>query len=598
MEQSFQELMSKIISRIYYRDSQKNSRIILGAYFSQPASQYRSLTLEKLASLPELNKKLTRERSRQILSKFQTIDLKKEVELLEYSQFDSPDMQIRQREIRELRAIVQSIVDEIDTFTLPIFSWRVQNRLVRKGLISNDTFLHVIVDVAEAFSIAPNFFVADYNGSRIILPKDGSVKEFTSDIVSYAGALATHMGGCSTFDSLFYQDLIKSKFPKSILSLDSEVAKKYLNDLFKSERTLMLLEDGNSFAFSGRDERLSGPLCEIFHIYKNPIEKEVLISAVTNAIRFRFMGEANSKKREEKLNILGGAANSFDEYCLRIGLLEEVESGARVAGPELLKMLKNHSPSSVYKSQAKIVRAIQEKGRPVESMEFGELKSKLKIPSSHSAIIHTYPNLFLRLGKKRRNYEYELLDGVYQDNINKALESESIKPEKILKKIASIKDDLLKDEDQITVSKYRVEQSLLRQFLFEKSSKKFLSDGLAASKCMLCNRLFPSFMLIAAHVKKRSACERAERLDVENIAMLQCASCDKIFENGYVYIDDSGHVRANDTKSITEDLDLVIQRLDGNKTDYFNGSEERLSYIRQHRRLVIPPFLEGFKSRA
>jgi hypothetical protein len=585
MDRSFQELMSTLISRIYHRDSQRNSRIILDAYFSQRASQYRSLTLEKLASLPELDQKLSRERSRQILSKFQRSDLKKKVDLLGYSPSDSSKITSSQQEIEDLRTIVQAIVDEIETFTLPIFSWRVQNRLVRKGLISSDTFLHVIIGVAESFSISHNFFIDDYNGSRIVLPKDANAKELTTDIVSYAGRVATHLGGCCSFDALLYPDLIRAKYPKSILSLDKTIARKYINDLFRSENTLMLLEDGSSFAFIGRDERLSRPLCEIFYIYNNPIDKDVLMSAVINAIRVKFMGETNSNKREEKLSLLAGAANSFDEYCLRTGLIEESGSGARIAGPELLKKLADHSPGIVYVTQGKIVDAIRKNGQPVESMDLGKIKSKLKIPSSHNAIIHTYPNLYFRRGTKRRNYKYEPLDGAYQNKISSLINREINKAEKILKKIMSMKDDLLKSEDQITVAKYRIEQYYLREFLFENNNNISLDDGTSASKCMLCNRLFPSFMLVAAHVKKRSKCEREERLDVENIAMLQCTSCDKIFENGYVYIDDGGNVRVNDTKATTEDLDLVIQRVDGNKCDYFDGSVNRLSYIRDHRRL-------------
>lgn len=82
--------------------------------------------------------------------------------------------------------------------------------------------------------------------------------------------------------------------------------------------------------------------------------------------------------------------------------------------------------------------------------------------------------------------------------------------------------------------KYRAEQSLLRELLMLLSPKAKISSSLFASRCQICNKYYPAQFLVAAHVKPRSKCNLEEKADLENIAMLQCKSCDALYENGYI----------------------------------------------------------------
>ncbi|WP_373272474.1 hypothetical protein, partial [Vibrio parahaemolyticus] len=86
----------------------------------------------------------------------------------------------------------------------------------------------------------------------------------------------------------------------------------------------------------------------------------------------------------------------------------------------------------------------------------------------------------------------------------------------------------------------------------------------------MCNKHYPKDLLIAAHVKKRSLCNDNEKLDIKNIAMLQCASCDKLFENGYIYLSDMGTIVINEYAPVTQDLSKELSQLSNNCCDYYD----------------------------
>lgn len=92
--------------------------------------------------------------------------------------------------------------------------------------------------------------------------------------------------------------------------------------------------------------------------------------------------------------------------------------------------------------------------------------------------------------------------------------------------------------DMFGTSIIRKEQGALRKWLFSKKSKE---------KCGLCEREFAIEFLVAAHIKKRSACSLEERLDFENVAMPLCKfGCDELFEKAYVVVK-NGIVSAGDS---------------------------------------------------
>ena len=126
------------------------------------------------------------------------------------------------------------------------------------------------------------------------------------------------------------------------------------------------------------------------------------------------------------------------------------------------------------------------------------------------------------------------------------------------------------DLDVDSISKARKEQAFLRAFH---------ANGRLNSQCVLCGEEYPLEFLVAAHIKKRSECSNAEKLDFENIAALMCkAGCDDLFERGYVYVS-NGEVFKNTKRKTTTALDSVISRIVGNTVSNWHGSK---AYYKHH----------------
>jgi hypothetical protein len=123
-------------------------------------------------------------------------------------------------------------------------------------------------------------------------------------------------------------------------------------------------------------------------------------------------------------------------------------------------------------------------------------------------------------------------------------------------------------------AKYRKEQGALR---------KLLVSGAGQAECALCGRPFPVEFLIAAHIKARKVAPPLERQDLENIAMLACSfGCDRLFELGYVTVDDRGVVL---TASTGGPLDLHLRLLEGKRSGAF--TDRSAKYFRWHRKNVF-----------
>ena len=100
--------------------------------------------------------------------------------------------------------------------------------------------------------------------------------------------------------------------------------------------------------------------------------------------------------------------------------------------------------------------------------------------------------------------------------------------------------------------------------------------------CGICRKSLPSIMLIAAHVKPRAKCTHEERADIDNIAMLQCVTCDALFENGLITIQYDGTVVVSRLETVTQDLNEIYSVVEGSITSYVNGNNNRLSYLKYH----------------
>lgn len=77
----------------------------------------------------------------------------------------------------------------------------------------------------------------------------------------------------------------------------------------------------------------------------------------------------------------------------------------------------------------------------------------------------------------------------------------------------------------------RAEQSFLRKSLFPGDT----------AHCAICTREFPVRFLVAAHIKRRSACTDDEKRDYANVVMPNCTfGCDTLFGRGLIAVNDNG----------------------------------------------------------
>ena len=116
--------------------------------------------------------------------------------------------------------------------------------------------------------------------------------------------------------------------------------------------------------------------------------------------------------------------------------------------------------------------------------------------------------------------------------------------------------------------------------------RQLVGDATEA-ECVLCRRVFPIDLLVAAHIKKRSVCTDDEKRDLASVAMLACRmGCDQLFEYGYVSVDDTGTVRAAlETCSPSSALASYLNRLEGEECAAFHA--ESAPYFEWHRSNVF-----------
>ncbi|WP_051831413.1 HNH endonuclease [Streptomyces violens] len=112
--------------------------------------------------------------------------------------------------------------------------------------------------------------------------------------------------------------------------------------------------------------------------------------------------------------------------------------------------------------------------------------------------------------------------------------------------------------------------------------KKALLPG-AEGECALCGRTLPREFLVAAHIKKRSACDDAERWDIRNVAMLACLlGCDSLFEHGFITVESGGVLRISPViQSAPAVAKYVKEHLANCTTPWW--SAEREQYYSWHR---------------
>ncbi|GIB79226.1 HNH endonuclease [Vibrio cholerae] len=545
-----------------------------------------------MGNLDSLDKKVTRERARQILFKFKNEVLPKEFKLLQRGINYSDKILMEAREdLTELIQVIQIICDSLKSYSLPVFADRVQQDFINDNLIDSSLYFPLVAELAESVSIETDFDIYDHDGFRIIFNKGSNQANFTKDLIQQAGKIATHMGGVFPISRLYDPEWHRG-LPDELNYIHNEINEQYKVDLLKTQSDLILLNNEQYYSFAERDERISSMLLPVFKAYNGNVPKTTLLNAIKMGLTQRFMSKPNSQLREHELEIIDKAGDAIDEFCIRTQLLDSVSEGMRRPGKRIIKALENYEPGELYEAQISIVNEIRKYGKPVPSMEFGKIYRKvLNLKESFKVSLYTYPVLYYKEGEGRRNDLYKTLDNVYEIGeqnsktaTDKAIFDEDIKS--LYEKLEEI------DFDDISVGQLRLEQGLLRKYLIELNS---LASG-NGCKCQICNKFFPKDLLIAAHVKKRSLCSSQEKLDLKNIAMLQCASCDKLFENGYIYISDLGTIEINQHANVTQDLSKELSRLANNRCDYYDGSSSRLSYIQFHRELSLNRFIGNNES--
>ncbi|AYM99379.1 hypothetical protein [Chryseobacterium sp. 3008163] len=145
----------------------------------------------------------------------------------------------------------------------------------------------------------------------------------------------------------------------------------------------------------------------------------------------------------------------------------------------------------------------------------------------------------------------------------KSEEFELFKIANQLKRLASL--------DRETISRRRTEQYILRNYLTKSKD---------SCQCAICQKDYPIKFLATAHIKKRKDCSEEEKRDL-NIVMPACHfGCDKIYEEGYIYIKD-GYIHSNlENKNTTEPLTDYILNLEDKKCNYFK--KETAHYFKYH----------------
>lgn len=133
--------------------------------------------------------------------------------------------------------------------------------------------------------------------------------------------------------------------------------------------------------------------------------------------------------------------------------------------------------------------------------------------------------------------------------------------------------------EALVEQKRRLEQSFLR--------KKLLQG--AAGTCALCGREFQKVFLTAAHIKRRSQCTDAEKLDFAAVAMLNCRfGCDELFGQGLVSVDQSGDIILSDELPSGPALDYATEHLAGKKCSSWNEDSEKYFVFHHENDFVRP----------
>ena len=105
--------------------------------------------------------------------------------------------------------------------------------------------------------------------------------------------------------------------------------------------------------------------------------------------------------------------------------------------------------------------------------------------------------------------------------------------------------------------------------------KKHLFKGKLQSECAMCGRTLPLNLLVTAHIKQRSKCSKAERVD-PHVVMAACVlGCDALFEKGFISVGPDGFLAAGPRSATAPALVEHVNGLVGNQVPIFGPSNSK-----------------------
>ncbi|GAA0818816.1 hypothetical protein ACFQVD_30355 [Streptosporangium amethystogenes subsp. fukuiense] len=135
--------------------------------------------------------------------------------------------------------------------------------------------------------------------------------------------------------------------------------------------------------------------------------------------------------------------------------------------------------------------------------------------------------------------------------------------------------DLQGATDVVRVATQRREQGKLRRYLLGHRT---------SADCNLCGRTLPVSYLHVAHIKRREDADDAERRDPANVMIACVLGCDALFEQGEVYVDEHGVIRARPAPAgSSTDLFAALKALEGLRCAAHSPLSERYFHAHRHR---------------
>lgn len=120
--------------------------------------------------------------------------------------------------------------------------------------------------------------------------------------------------------------------------------------------------------------------------------------------------------------------------------------------------------------------------------------------------------------------------------------------------------------DTAYIALRREEQAHLRRTLFNQRPN---------ATCCICNKKYPTGLMVAAHIKKRSECTNEERLQFKNIAAPMCKfGCDELYERGYIGVSE-GKVIVLKQENSTEATLKYLSDIENNECYAWNEDSKK-----------------------